>query len=51
MKKSSHESTSVTLQDAYEKMNSVFDPFLSELQAKGWHTDRFLDGTGSRFSW
>ncbi|XP_011025984.1 PREDICTED: protein root UVB sensitive 2, chloroplastic [Populus euphratica] len=51
MKKSSHESTSVTLQDAYEKMNRVFDPFLSELQAKGWHTDRFLDGTGSRFSW
>ncbi|KAJ6931328.1 protein root UVB sensitive 2 [Populus alba x Populus x berolinensis] len=51
MKKSYHESTSVTLQDAYEKMNSVFDPFLSELQAKGWHTDRFLDGTGSRFSW
>ncbi|KAF9683010.1 hypothetical protein SADUNF_Sadunf05G0167800 [Salix dunnii] len=51
MKKSSHESTFVTLQDAYEKMNSVFDPFLSELQAKGWYTDRFLDGTGSRFSW
>ncbi|KAB5557561.1 hypothetical protein DKX38_008470 [Salix brachista] len=51
MKKSSHESTCVTLQDAYAKMNSVFDPFLSELQAKGWYTDRFLDGTGSRFSW
>ncbi|KAJ6306507.1 hypothetical protein OIU78_021760 [Salix suchowensis] len=51
MKKSSHESTFVTLQDAYAKMNSVFDPFLSELQAKGWYTDRFLDGTGSRFSW
>nr|XP_016459482.1 PREDICTED: protein root UVB sensitive 2, chloroplastic-like isoform X3 [Nicotiana tabacum] len=36
-------------QEAYEKMNSVFSPFLAELQAKGWHTDRFLDGTGSRF--
>ncbi|XP_009614311.1 protein root UVB sensitive 2, chloroplastic isoform X4 [Nicotiana tomentosiformis] len=35
--------------EAYEKMNSVFSPFLAELQAKGWHTDRFLDGTGSRF--
>ncbi|XP_075090248.1 protein root UVB sensitive 2, chloroplastic isoform X6 [Nicotiana tabacum] len=36
-------------QEAYEKMNSVFSPFVAELQAKGWHTDRFLDGTGSRF--
>ncbi|CAK7346409.1 unnamed protein product [Dovyalis caffra] len=51
MEKSSHEPTASILQDAYEKMNSVFDPFVSELQAKGWHTDRFLDGTGSRFSW
>ncbi|XP_050106661.1 protein root UVB sensitive 2, chloroplastic-like [Malus sylvestris] len=39
------------LEEAYEKMNDVFGPFVLELQAKGWHTDRFLDGTGSRFAW
>ncbi|XP_043805083.1 protein root UVB sensitive 2, chloroplastic isoform X2 [Manihot esculenta] len=51
MDKSSHGSSTAVLQDAYLKMNSSFDSFLSELQAKGWHTDRFLDGTGSRFAW
>lgn len=51
MEKSSHEPSAIVLKDAYEKMNDVFSPFLSELQAKGWHTDRFLDGTGSRFAW
>ncbi|KAH7838014.1 hypothetical protein Vadar_021013 [Vaccinium darrowii] len=51
MEKSIHESRSNVLQQAYEKMNGVFSPFLSELQSKGWHTDRFLDGTGSRFAW
>lgn len=35
---------------AYEEMESVFPQFLSELQNKGWHTDRFLDGTGTRFA-
>ncbi|XP_015948726.1 protein root UVB sensitive 2, chloroplastic [Arachis duranensis] len=39
-----------TLQEAYEKMNDVFPVFLQELQNKGWHTDRFLDGNGSRFA-
>ncbi|CAN1292130.1 Protein root UVB sensitive 2, chloroplastic [Linum perenne] len=43
--------SSSALQDAYEKMDSVFDTFTSELHAKGWHTDRFLDGTGTRFAW
>ncbi|XP_011080040.1 protein root UVB sensitive 2, chloroplastic isoform X3 [Sesamum indicum] len=38
------------LEEAYERMVNVFSPFLSELQAKGWHTDRFLDGTGCRFA-
>ncbi|KAL2934731.1 Protein root UVB sensitive 2 chloroplastic [Bienertia sinuspersici] len=42
-------STSAMLQ-AYEKMESVFPEFLSELQSRGWYTDRFLDGTGSRFA-
>ncbi|CAN7137384.1 unnamed protein product [Brassica rapa subsp. narinosa] len=41
----------VILQDAYDKMNDVFGPFLSQVQAKGWYTDRFLDGTGTRFAW
>lgn len=50
MKNSVHEPSTTILQEAYEMMNSVFSPFLSELQAKGWHTDRFLDGTGSRFA-
>nr|XP_011457998.1 PREDICTED: protein root UVB sensitive 2, chloroplastic isoform X2 [Fragaria vesca subsp. vesca] len=51
MEKSFHVPTSTALEEAYEKMNDVFGPFISELQAKGWHTDRFLDGTGSRFAW
>ncbi|GAV67809.1 DUF647 domain-containing protein [Cephalotus follicularis] len=51
MENSFHQSSASVLQDAYEKMNSVFTPFFTELQAKGWYTDRFLDGTGSRFAW
>lgn len=47
---SSHELSASVLQEAYEKMNRVFPVFLKELQNKGWHTDRFLDGTGSRFA-
>lgn len=39
------------LQESYEKMNDVYSPFLSQLHAKGWHTDRFLDGAGLRFAW
>ncbi|CAL1383239.1 unnamed protein product [Linum trigynum] len=42
--------SSSALLDAYEKVDSVFETFMSELQAKGWHTDRFLDGTGTRFA-
>lgn len=36
---------------AYEKMDSTFDSFVAELRVKGWHTDRFLDGGGSRLAW
>ncbi|XP_052186060.1 protein root UVB sensitive 2, chloroplastic isoform X2 [Diospyros lotus] len=50
MDKSVHESNTIVLEQAYEKMNAVLSPFLTELQSKGWHTDRFLDGTGSRFA-
>lgn len=35
---------------AYEKMESVFPSFISEVKKKGWHTDRFLDGLGSRYA-
>lgn len=37
------------VEEAYEKMNTMMPRLLSELRAKGWHTDRFLDGTGSRY--
>ncbi|PWA42697.1 root UVB sensitive family [Artemisia annua] len=37
------------LEEAYEKMKSAMPILLPELQAKGWHTDRFLDGKGIRF--
>ncbi|KAI3829759.1 hypothetical protein L1987_03887 [Smallanthus sonchifolius] len=37
------------IEEAYEKMNTVMPTLLSELRAKGWHTDRFLDETGSRY--
>ncbi|XP_027365418.1 protein root UVB sensitive 2, chloroplastic-like isoform X1 [Abrus precatorius] len=50
IKKSSPEISTSALVKAYEKMNEVFPVFLKELQSKGWHTDRFLDGTGSRFA-
>lgn len=38
------------LEEAYKQMNRVFPPLLSQLQAKGWHTDRFIDGRGARFA-
>ncbi|BAT85532.1 Protein root UVB sensitive 2 [Vigna angularis] len=47
---SRHELSASIMHEAYHKMNGVFPIFLKELQNKGWHTDRFLDGTGSRFA-
>ncbi|KAF3780604.1 root UVB sensitive 2 protein [Nymphaea thermarum] len=40
-----------TLSEAHAKMNHVFPSFIAEVQKRGWHTDQFLDGTGSRFAW
>ncbi|CAN6462175.1 unnamed protein product [Victoria cruziana] len=40
-----------TLSEAYVKMNHAFPSFITEVQKRGWHTDQFLDGTGSRFAW
>ncbi|XP_023769780.1 protein root UVB sensitive 2, chloroplastic [Lactuca sativa] len=37
------------LQEAYQKMKVVMITLLPQIQAKGWHTDRFLDGKGMRF--
>ncbi|KAI4301103.1 hypothetical protein L6164_034417 [Bauhinia variegata] len=50
MDKSSRELSTSVLHEAYQKMNDVFPQFLKELQNKGWHTDRFLDGAGTRFA-
>lgn len=50
LEKSVDEMSASILREVYERMDNVFHPFLSELQAKGWHTDRFLDGTGCRFA-
>ncbi|KAG0482954.1 hypothetical protein HPP92_011038 [Vanilla planifolia] len=34
---------------AHRKMEKVIPCFLSEVKARGWHTDQFLDGNGSSF--
>ncbi|KAF3436155.1 hypothetical protein FNV43_RR23247 [Rhamnella rubrinervis] len=51
LERSNHERSACVLKAAYDKVNDVFTPFISEMQSKGWHTDRFLDGGGSRFAW
>ncbi|XP_074583091.1 protein root UVB sensitive 2, chloroplastic-like [Curcuma longa] len=38
------------LNAAYEKMESVFPGFLSEVKMRGWYTDQFLDGNGKRYA-
>ncbi|XP_010920475.2 protein root UVB sensitive 2, chloroplastic isoform X1 [Elaeis guineensis] len=43
-------SSQTVLPVAYEKMESIFPSFLSELKTRGWHTDQFLDGNGCRFA-
>lgn len=39
------------LNAAFAKTENVFPEFLSHVKTQGWHTDRFLDGTGSRFAY
>ncbi|OVA14895.1 Vitamin B6 photo-protection and homoeostasis [Macleaya cordata] len=51
IEKSGYSSRETVFREAYEKMNSLFPSFVSELKIKRWHTDRFLDGTGRRFAW
>lgn len=43
-------SSQTVLPAAYEKMESIFPSFLSEMKIRGWYTDQFLDGNGSRFA-
>lgn len=38
------------LAEAFDRMDDMFPSFLSEVRAKGWHTDRFLDGGRYRFT-
>ncbi|XP_020574111.1 protein root UVB sensitive 2, chloroplastic isoform X2 [Phalaenopsis equestris] len=35
---------------AYRKMEKIFPSFISEVKCRGWYTDQFLDGNGSRFA-
>lgn len=51
MEKSGYGQRDKVVQDAYDKMQNTFPSILSELKSKGWHTDRFLDGTGNRYAW
>ncbi|VAH49867.1 unnamed protein product [Triticum turgidum subsp. durum] len=39
------------LNDAYQKMESVFPMFVSEVKGRGWYTGQFLDGNHSRIAY
>ena len=43
-------SRGAALNEAYEKMERVFPTFVSEVRSRGWYTDQFLDGNGSRIA-
>ncbi|XP_073156984.1 protein root UVB sensitive 2, chloroplastic isoform X1 [Henckelia pumila] len=45
-----HMASEHVLEEAFDRMDSVFPSFLLEVGAKGWHTDRFLDGARCRFT-
>ncbi|XP_072989034.1 protein root UVB sensitive 2, chloroplastic [Typha latifolia] len=51
MENSALGSEQAILHEAYEKMERVFPSFVSEVKTRGWHTDQFLDGNGSRFAY
>ncbi|KAJ6828793.1 protein root UVB sensitive 2, chloroplastic [Iris pallida] len=50
MERSGYGSKKDVLKPAYGKMESLFPSFISEVKRRGWHTDQFLDGLGSRYS-
>ncbi|RLM66183.1 protein root UVB sensitive 2, chloroplastic [Panicum miliaceum] len=50
MERSGMGSRDAVLNVAYEKMEKVFPTFVSEVRSRGWYTDQFLDGNGSRIA-
>ncbi|KAL6903489.1 hypothetical protein ACP4OV_004302 [Aristida adscensionis] len=50
MERSGIGSRDTVLTEAYEKMEMVFPTFVSEVRSRGWYTDQFLDGNGSRIA-
>ncbi|TVU00429.1 hypothetical protein EJB05_54139, partial [Eragrostis curvula] len=50
MERSGIGSRDTVLNEAYEKMERVFPKFVSEVRSRGWYTDQFLDGNGSRIA-
>lgn len=50
MERSGTSSRDTVLNEAYEKMERVFPTFVSEVKSRGWYTDQFLDGNGSRIA-
>lgn len=50
MERSGFSSRDTVLNEAYEKMERVFPTFVSEVRSRGWYTDQFLDGNGSRIA-
>ncbi|CAL5031016.1 unnamed protein product [Urochloa decumbens] len=50
MERSGMGSRDALLSEAFEKMDRVFPTFVSEVKSRGWYTDQFLDGNGSRIA-
>ncbi|CAA7390483.1 unnamed protein product [Spirodela intermedia] len=50
MEKSGGGPREAAMAKAHQRMEALFPLFISQVRARGWHTDRFLDGRGCRFS-
>uniref|UniRef100_A0ACD5UTN5 Uncharacterized protein n=1 Tax=Avena sativa TaxID=4498 RepID=A0ACD5UTN5_AVESA len=51
MERSGVGSRDTVLSEAYQKMESVFPVFVSEVKSRGWYTGQFLDGNHSRIAY
>ena len=51
MERSGVGSRDAVLHDAYQKMESVFPMFVSQVKSRGWYTGQFLDGNHSRIEY
>jgi hypothetical protein len=51
MERSGAGSRDAVMNDAYQKMESVFPLFVSEVKSRGWYTGQFLDGNHSRIAY